>query len=180
MLFVTIWIYCVPTPKKIQIARTCVMCHKDFVPKRCCAKLCSKLCRIKYANQIRKEQKKLWALQNRQRLNKLQKDWIKQNPDKRRKSSAKYVKKNLEYYTQYRSLHNRHLLQAKPKWADELKLKQIYREAKERGLEVDHIIPLKHTLVSGLHVPENLQLLTRSENAQKSNKFDILVGYKDE
>lgn len=38
--------------------------------------------------------------------------------------------------------------------------------------EVDHVIPLKGKLVSGLHVLSNLQYLTRSANAAKSNKFN--------
>jgi hypothetical protein len=39
------------------------------------------------------------------------------------------------------------------------------------GFEVDHIIPLKHAQVSGLHTPANLQILTRTENRRKGNKW---------
>jgi hypothetical protein len=37
-----------------------------------------------------------------------------------------------------------------------------------KGYEVDHIIPVSK---GGLHTPENLQYLTRSENRKKSNKL---------
>lgn len=36
-------------------------------------------------------------------------------------------------------------------------------------MEVDHIIPLKNDVVSGLHVHDNLQLMPRCENMEKGN-----------
>jgi len=40
------------------------------------------------------------------------------------------------------------------------------------GYCLDHIIPLHHPKVSGLHIPINFQWLTLRENNRKANKFD--------
>ncbi|MHB8730113.1 MAG: hypothetical protein ACYC9K_13945 [Sulfuricaulis sp.] len=58
-----------------------------------------------------------------------------------------------------------------PLWADKLKILEFYRKRPD-GTHVDHIIPLHHKLVSGLHVEYNLQYLRDTENLRKSNKFD--------
>lgn len=39
------------------------------------------------------------------------------------------------------------------------------------GFEVDHVVPLTHNLVCGMHVPWNLQVLPVSVNRSKGNKF---------
>lgn len=52
----------------------------------------------------------------------------------------------------------------------------IYREAVKRGLTVDHIYPLRHKLVSGLHVPWNLRLVSFEENCRKNNKLPSEIG----
>jgi hypothetical protein len=44
----------------------------------------------------------------------------------------------------------------------------------QTGVEhvVDHEIPLNHTMVCGLTVPENLRVITRSQNNAKSNHWN--------
>jgi len=61
--------------------------------------------------------------------------------------------------------------QAMPSWTDLKYLRLLYK-ACPKELEVDHIIPLQGENISGLHVPWNIQYLTREQNAFKSNKFD--------
>ena len=66
-------------------------------------------------------------------------------------------------------------MNACPKWLTVEQKQEIlnfYKRARVLGLVVDHIVPLKGKLVSGLHVPWNLQLLTLSENSSKNNRFD--------
>lgn len=65
--------------------------------------------------------------------------------------------------------HKMHRYQT-PNWANLEKIKQIYID-KPKGYHVDHIIPLNGTKVCGLHVENNLQYLTETENLSKSNKF---------
>lgn len=58
-----------------------------------------------------------------------------------------------------------------PGWVDMKQLDQIYSN-RPPGMVVDHIIPLNGTLISGLHVPENLQYLTPEENQLKRETWD--------
>jgi len=60
-----------------------------------------------------------------------------------------------------------------PNWTNLEMIRSIYDEKKKLGREyhVDHIIPLHGRFVSGLHVPENLRIIKRTENLKKGNNF---------
>jgi 5-methylcytosine-specific restriction endonuclease McrA len=61
--------------------------------------------------------------------------------------------------------------QQTPRWADRNTISAIYRKARELGMTVDHTIPLQGKNVSGLHVENNLQIIPKSENSSKGNRF---------
>ena len=65
------------------------------------------------------------------------------------------------------------LKNATPKWVNHAEITKIYENCPS-GYHVDHVIPLNSKIVSGLHVPWNLQYLPAHENLSKSNR--LLVG----
>jgi hypothetical protein len=96
------------------------------------------------------------------------------NPEIQHESERKYRAKriasglNAAMVAKYRATK----LQRTPAWVDLGHIKTIYQDCPS-GYHVDHIIPLQGELVSGLHVPWNLQHLPASENFSKNNRFDI-------
>jgi len=68
--------------------------------------------------------------------------------------------------------------QATPHWAESDSIGAVYMQCKDIAArsgvqhDVDHIIPLAHSRVSGLNVIANLQILTASANRSKGNRFD--------
>lgn len=105
------------------------------------------------------------------------KKWRDENLDLHRQMMLDHYYSNKEQYR----FNNRKRQQIKrhsiPPWANLQKIKELYIMARTLELldniprHVDHIIPLQHPLVCGLHVETNLQILSESENKQKSNKF---------
>lgn len=70
-------------------------------------------------------------------------------------------------------MRHQKLGKATPPWADRAEISRVYVIAKNRGLSVDHVVPLRGKLVSGLHCPDNFQLLPLILNHSKSNDFEV-------
>jgi hypothetical protein len=70
----------------------------------------------------------------------------------------------------YRMRREAAKMERTPPWADMEAIAQVYINCPP-GLAVDHVVPMCGRLVSGLHVHNNLQYLTKSENSRKINSF---------
>ena len=142
-----------------------------------------------------KEASNKWKRQNKEKNNQIRRSWEIANREHRRQLNKIWQQNNKEY-TAARVKRKRQenpadvnarnakrradLLKRTPKWLtseDWQKINEFYKIAtqltRETGIphEVDHIIPLKGKIVSGFHHPDNLQILTESENCSKNNKY---------
>lgn len=105
------------------------------------------------------ENNKKWANNNRQKMREL---W--------RKNACKPETKHRRRINEARRRATK--LKATPNWltiGQLEEIKKIYNNC-PIGHHVDHVIPLRGKIVCGLHVPWNLQYLTKLENVKKNNK----------
>lgn len=114
------------------------------------------------------------------------------NPDKRKQSSNRYYAKHKDRSViaalKWRAnnpaaamaiLAKRRAikLKATPAWRNNFFIQEAYRLAVLRTKmfgfkwDVDHIVPLQSPLVCGLHWEKNLQVIPRSQNVKKGNRF---------
>ena len=99
------------------------------------------------------------------------------NRMKRLAYGLEYYRKNREAYVAKVAKRKSLKLRATPDWVDAKTIMQFYVEARtlsqNTGIKhhVDHIVPLKSSIVCGLHVPSNLQVVKASENWSKNNRY---------
>jgi hypothetical protein len=120
-------------------------------------------------------------LAQREKILKQNAEWVLKNKERVKRYVSNYAKEKKHEYAA-RCL-KRYTEQKKrlPLWVGKEELEEmakIYETARLKtestGIKhhVDHIVPLQGKFVSGFHVPQNLQILTCTENSRKSNKYD--------
>lgn len=118
-----------------------------------------------------------WCLANNERNLLNISAWRKKNPINVARASLKYRKKNAAYYAFKLATRRAAQKNAIPKWANMFFISEIYDLSKKRtdatGLKwnVDHIVPIQSKLVCGLHVENNLQVITERDNFEKKNHY---------
>ena len=100
-------------------------------------------------------------------------------------TKKKYVESNRSYINSYVAKRKADKLKRTPKWLTEIEIERINNEYRLAEIQskltgeswhVDHIIPLQGNLVSGLHVPTNLQAIRGVENWAKHNSFKVIYA----
>lgn len=123
---------------------------------------------------------KRWQAANKDKVRADAKTWASANPEKIKAKALRHIKKHPDAYTARSVANVAKRAKRVPQWLtsdDKWLMREAYSLAKLRTelfgfkWEVDHIIPLRGNLVSGLHVPTNLQVLPKTENRNKRNHY---------
>ena len=131
-----------------------------------------------------KEMHAAWREANKERYKEINAAWYAANKERHKETTEAWRKKNKGAVNATAAKRRAAKKQATPAWADLEEIKQIYNKAAEMNkycielgtdirYHVDHVIPLQNDKVSGLHVPENLQIITSEENLRKNNNFEV-------
>jgi hypothetical protein len=108
--------------------------------------------------------------------------WRFENQERIQKYSKEYRDANKARYNFLCRKRKIDLIHRMPLWLtddDKWILEQAYELAALRTkmlgvrFHVDHILPLRGKKVSGLHVPQNVRVVTWLENQRKTNKFEV-------
>lgn len=141
-----------------------------------CNKLQARRRQLSCPEDIKRYQKKHY-LNNLDKRKLNSSNWRKRNPKKVQAQLQNWRQNNRDKLRAIDSKHRAAVRLALPSWISLKEIQIIYAQADYISRltkiphQVDHIIPLQHPLVSGLHVPWNLQILSAFENQSKKNIF---------
>ena len=126
----------------------------------------------------RKRCREIWhATKHLPRVQEVRRRYYEANKEKILEGKKQWKKANADRVHEHTRARQAGLKTATPVWVNREALTAIYAQRQEiearTGIDhhVDHIIPLTHPDVCGLHVPWNLQVIPAVENMSKGNKF---------
>jgi 5-methylcytosine-specific restriction endonuclease McrA len=124
--------------------------------------------------------KRIYKQKNKEHIDRVDKAWQLNNRHIIYKHSNAWKKRNKDHVYSY--IRQREMrLKGCSLSLSETQVEQIknfyktcrkFNKTSDKKFQVDHIVPITNDLVCGLHVPWNLQILSKSENSSKKNKFD--------
>lgn len=129
--------------------------------------------------QAARDRARQWRLDNPERFQKNKAEWAAKNAAKIHQYKVDWQKRNRHKVHAQTMKRRAKKLSATPSWANNQAIQEIYGIARDlcvltgQKWEVDHIIPLRGKLVSGLHVEGNLQIIPASINRSKQNRYEI-------
>lgn len=152
--------------------------YKDGISTQC------KSCVSEYrkairANNIERDRNysRKYKAKNKEFILQRSKEYVRMNPEKRKATMRAYRQANPEKDLESTRRRQAAIIKRTPKWltkTDIWMMQEAYHLAKQRtklfgfSWHVDHVLPLQGKIVSGLHVPTNLQVIPWLDNVKKS------------
>lgn len=110
-------------------------------------------------------------------VNKISRDWCSLNKDRRKQIASNWKKRNKAQVNASTAARFAKRQKANVSWSNDFFISEAYSLAQLRTQtfgfpwEVDHIVPLRSELVSGLHCEYNLAVIPASDNLAKGNRW---------
>lgn len=124
-----------------------------------------------HARAVHNAASRRWVANNKSRRAEISKAWNERNAEQVKETKRRYLENNPGKVNAYTAMRRARKSRATPSWINKAEVKLIYQLAKERGLFVDHIVPIHNELVCGLHCEDNLRCIPRELNEFKGNRY---------
>lgn len=118
-----------------------------------------------------------WYLKNKERLKMVSMLWRSKNKKRIAEKNKEWALKNKDLINMSTARRRFCKANATPKWANSFFISEAYSLALLRSevtgykWQVDHIVPLRSKIVCGLHCESNLQVIPKSQNLSKGNRY---------